>query len=85
MDEMRAQIDMLDEQLLGLLAQRMQCCHALGRMKRAQDLPIIHEPREAQLRARWQKIAARYGVSGALARQILHAILHESTRIQQLP
>ena len=42
----RKKIDELDRQLVDLLSQRAQVAHEIGRMKRAQALPIYEPDRE---------------------------------------
>ena len=42
----RTKIDELDRQLVDLLSQRAQVAHEIGRVKRAQSLPIYEPDRE---------------------------------------
>jgi chorismate mutase-like protein len=42
----RKKIDLLDRQLVELLSQRAQVAHEIGRVKRAQALPIYEPDRE---------------------------------------
>ncbi len=42
----RKKIDELDRRLVGLLSERAQVAHEIGRMKRAQSLPIYEPDRE---------------------------------------
>ena len=42
----RKKIDALDRQLVELLSQRAQVAHEIGRVKRAQSLPIYEPERE---------------------------------------
>ncbi len=42
----RKKIDELDRQLVDLLSQRAQVAHEIGRVKRAQSLPIYEPDRE---------------------------------------
>ena len=55
LEELRAQIDVLDRQLVDLLNQRAQCALGIGRIKAASDRPVYEPAREqvvfANLRA----------------------------------
>ena len=47
-DGLRKRIDELDQQLVKLLNERAQCAHAIGRLKRGQQMPI-YEPKREQV------------------------------------
>lgn len=49
LDELRQQIDQLDEQIVHLLRQRAQASQAIGSLKAAEDRPIYDPQREAAL------------------------------------
>ncbi len=56
MDELRRQIDSLDEQLVRLLSARAECALAIGREKKAAGLEIYQPAREADVLAHVQQV-----------------------------
>ncbi len=44
--ELRREIDAMDEQIVGLIADRVKVCEAIGTAKKAQGLPIKDIARE---------------------------------------
>jgi chorismate mutase len=51
LDQLRRQIDLLDEQLVALLSARAACALAIGRLKEAAGLPVYQPSREADVLA----------------------------------
>jgi chorismate mutase len=49
-DELRARIDVIDEQLVALLNTRAACAIEIGRLKRELGLPIYQPERETAVR-----------------------------------
>jgi len=50
-DELRKEIDRIDEELIALFERRMDTARAIGRIKREEGMPIKNEGREEQVRA----------------------------------
>jgi chorismate mutase-like protein len=51
LEQLRRQIDALDEQLVVLLNQRATCALSIGRLKEAAGLPVYQPTREADVLA----------------------------------
>ena len=45
----RRKIDEIDRKLVRLLSQRAECSLAIGRLKRAAEIPLFHRKRERQI------------------------------------
>ena len=60
-DELRARIDVIDEQLVALLNTRAACAIEIGRIKRAQGLQVYQPDREAAVVRRVKAMTARLG------------------------
>ena len=58
LDELRHQIDDIDQQLFSLIAQRMAVVRDIGTLKRQQGIPTVDPIREALLKARLKDMAA---------------------------
>jgi chorismate mutase len=61
LEDLRQQIDEIDEQLVQLLNRRAECALAIGRIKRARDLPMYQPEREAQVLQRVRAASAAGG------------------------
>lgn len=81
LDSCRHEIDRIDDQLLALLARRMQAAHRIGDLKRDMGIPALQPQREQHLLGRLAATAGPELDSGAV-RQVWEAILACSRRIQ---
>lgn len=80
----RDQIDGLDQQLVTLLAQRMQAVAAVGAAKsRDPNRPVFDPDREHQVAARWRAQAQEHGLSEYFVGRVLHEVLAHSHRGQE--
>lgn len=83
LDELRQQIDSIDDQLLELLNHRMQIVKEVGKLKKTQNTVIYRPEREKQIIERLQQKTA-----GLLNREALEAIFLEifaASRNLELP
>lgn len=48
-NEIRAQIDTIDDQIVDLFSKRLQLCKIIGDLKRTNNLPIFNELREQEI------------------------------------
>ncbi len=83
LNEVREQIDRLDEQLLRLIARRLALAGKVAEEKRANRLPFKQPEREAQLIAERRRLAAKLGLEEGFAEKIFLAIIDESLRIEE--
>ena len=51
-DELRAEIDLVDDELLSLFERRMEIAKAIGEYKKARGLPIKNSARESEILCR---------------------------------
>ena len=58
LDDLRHQIDEIDQQLFSLLAQRMSVARDIGTLKRMGGIPVVDPIREALLKARLKDMAS---------------------------
>ena len=49
LDELRAEIDLIDAQIVELIKKRMQCVHGVGKLKKDANSHIFVPERESQL------------------------------------
>lgn len=76
--ELRAQIDSLDEELLQLLAKRLDVVHKIGEVKQQHGLPIYVPQRESEMLQKKREAATKLGLSPNLIEDILRRIMRES-------
>ena len=84
-DELRARIDVLDEQLVRLLNVRVACAVEVGRIKYGMGLPIYQPDREAQVLNRVRDAAT--SLAGPLTAdavgRIFERIIDEARRAER--
>lgn len=83
-EELRARIDSLDEQLVTLLNQRAACAIEIGRIKRQTHLPVHQPEREAEVARHVREVSARLGgpLSGEAVGRLFERILDEDRRLE---
>lgn len=79
---LRRRIDECDDELLEVLARRMQVAREIGRYKRAHTMPVLQTRRYEELLARRTAQAERAGMSAAFMQAVLQALHEESVRQQ---
>ena len=82
LDELRRDIDALDEQWVNLLAQRHQKVQRVIALKRAQRIPVYHPAREENLISQRRAQAARAGLDADHVEELFRSILRQS-RVRQ--
>lgn len=82
LDELRAQIDQVDSELVDLLARRAQFTRAVGEYKSQVGMPIYVPSREAELIAKRRQEAEQKGVPPALVEDLLRRIMRDSYQTQ---
>ena len=82
LNELRAQIDKLDDELLELLARRMRVSHEIGQYKKEHDMPILQAQRYEELLARRAAQAVEMGMDREFMCTVMQAIHEESVRQQ---
>jgi chorismate mutase len=86
LDQLREEIDKIDEVIVRLLDSRARCAYAIGRVKQAQGLAIYEPQREASVIARVKELNGKLG--GPLDEQAIvrlyERIMDEARRIQRI-
>ncbi|MGK4476056.1 bifunctional chorismate mutase/prephenate dehydrogenase [Aeromonas molluscorum] len=78
LNALRDKIDVVDRQLLDLLAQRLVLVGEVGEVKSRHGLPIYAPDREASMLARRRVEAELLGVPGDLIEDVLRRVMRES-------
>jgi len=81
--ELRARIRAVDDELLALVARRLQLAREVGEAKRAARLPVRSFGTEAEVLGRFRSEAAALGLDGPLAERLAHYLIGASVRLQE--
>jgi chorismate mutase/prephenate dehydratase len=80
----RRKIDVLDQELIRLLQERMEAVSKVGALKDAEDAAVIDPSREAEVAEAWSSASETAGLSTFFTKRILREILDHSRRRQEL-
>ncbi len=83
LDELRREIDDVDDELLQILARRMDVARRIGEVKKESGMSIVQTDRYNSLMEARVDAGARLGLSGDFLRKLL-ATIHEESVKQQL-
>ena len=84
LNELRRQIDELDNQLLDLLAKRMRVSREIGQYKKEHDMPVLQTARYDEILSKRVSQAQDMDMDGEFMKTILAAIHEESIRQQMV-
>ena len=82
LNELRSQIDKIDDELLDLLVRRMRVSRDIGQYKKEHNMPILQTQRYEELLDRRAGQAVQLGMAREFMRSVLQAIHEESVRQQ---
>jgi chorismate mutase len=83
LDELRRQIDEIDEQLVRLLSARAACALEIGREKKAAGLEIYQPTRETEVLGHVQSINPGPLDDGAI-RRLFERVIDEARRLERI-
>lgn len=82
LQELRDQIDKIDEQIINLLVVRNEVITQVAQQKEALSLPTLQIGREEEVLQKLYKYASQKGLSGQFTTNLFKMIMDESKRIQ---
>lgn len=82
LDDMRARIDALDDELIDVLSRRMAVSREIGRFKREHAMPVLQPDRYSELMTLRRSRGRDAGLDDSFVAAILEAIHEESVRLQ---
>jgi chorismate mutase / prephenate dehydratase len=82
LNEVRAGIDQIDRQILGLLQQRVALVLQVGEIKRVHSAPIYDPERERQVLERLAS-ACSAPLTAGMVQRVFECVIHESRQIEQ--
>ncbi|MFB5188984.1 chorismate mutase [Alicyclobacillus fastidiosus] len=84
LNECRALIDEVDQQLISCLAKRFQLSKAIGSIKRDADVRVHQPDRAKQVEEHYVNLGTSHGIQRNFAVDLFHLIHEESCRIQRV-
>jgi len=82
LQDLRAQVDRLDHDLLELMSQRLKLSHRLGTLKKEYDLPILQPKRWEQILETRHREGASMGLNLSFLNKWLQLMHQESIQRQ---
>lgn len=80
LNEIRKEINSIDEQLVKLFVQRMNCSRDVAEYKKANGVPILNEGREKEI---LDRVYAQSGEYGVYTRRLFSEIMALSRELQE--
>jgi len=75
LEQLRAEIDDIDERLIKLLAERFVVTRQVGHLKAAQGMPAIDSTREAQIETKARRLAEENDLDSGLVTEVLRSVI----------
>lgn len=82
-DELRGEIDRINERLLTLIAERQDVSVAIGALKASHGLPLYSEEREAELLGTFREDAVRMDIDPDYVEELMRVVLEHSRAAQR--
>ena len=82
LDELRQQIDRLDDDLLALMAKRLRISREIGQYKKEHSMPVLQAKRYDEILSKRESQAAEMGINPEFIKILLQAIHEESVHEQ---
>lgn len=79
----RTRIDALDDQIVDLLAKRMDIVREVGDVKSRENIATVQQDRVVEVRERCAERGAKKGLNPGMVRKIYTAIIDEAHEIEQ--
>ena len=79
---LRAEIDLLDEQLWDVIGKRAEVVREIGEWKRQHDEQVLQPERWQQVMQHCQTLAKKHQLSEKVVQEVMEAIHNESVRIE---
>jgi chorismate mutase len=83
LDELRQNIDRVDEVLVRLLNERARCACEIGRLKKAQNVEVYQPDREKQVLEHVRSVAAEGPLDPEAIERLFERIIDEARRLER--
>lgn len=83
LNELRKEIDKIDNKIVELVAKRLSLVKEIAELKNKKNIEILDKNREAEIIKEKQKLAKKLNISPELVNEIFEEIIKNSIRIQE--
>ncbi|MFG3407801.1 chorismate mutase family protein [Streptomyces sp. NPDC048142] len=83
-EDLRAQLDAIDERLLQELRARIELCVEIGHFKREHHVPMMQPHRIGIVQERAARFGDQHGISQEFLRRLYELIIEETCRVEDL-
>ncbi|MBB6170946.1 chorismate mutase [Nocardiopsis mwathae] len=84
LSELRSELDGIDERLLEIIRERIECCVRIARHKQDHDIPMMQPHRIGVVQERAAKYGDENGVDPDFLRRLYDLIIGETCRVEDL-
>lgn len=84
LDDLRGDIDRLDEVIVRLLNERARCACEIGRIKRLEGIDVYQPDREKQVLAHVRSVASEGPLGPDAIARLFERIIDEARRLERL-
>jgi monofunctional chorismate mutase len=81
--QLRKQVDEVDDKILKALCERAQICKAIGAAKKKQGLTVRDTSRESEVYRRVKAEAAKFGLDARQVEAVFHEIVNMCSAVQE--
>ncbi len=79
---LRGELDAIDQRLLELVRERLECCCRIGHWKKQHGVPMMQPARIGVVQERAAAFAMAHGLSGEFLRRLYALIIEETCRLE---
>lgn len=83
-EDLRAQLDAIDERLLQDLRDRIELCVEIGHFKREHNVPMMQPHRIGIVQERAARFGDQHGIDQGFLRRLYELIIEETCRVEDL-
>lgn len=83
-DDLRAELDAIDERFLDELRARIEKCVEIGHFKREHQVPMMQPHRIGIVQERAARFGEKHGISQDFLRRLYDLIIDETCRVEDL-
>ena len=81
-DDLRAELDAIDERFLEELRARIEKCVEIGHFKRENDVPMMQPHRIGVVQERAARFGEKHGIDQAFLRRLYDLVIEETCRVE---
>lgn len=83
LEQLRTQIDQIDQEIIKLIATRRDIVIKIGEYKKACGIEVLDKSREDFLKSRYEKLSIQYHLDSELIKSIFNLIIKKSRELEE--